>query len=246
MNGRVGARNERSEDRETARGSRSGGDRGRASRAARLGRRRAACGTRTRTFSPAKQPSTSEATCWNTARRRRSDCSVGRSASMSSFTSVATGPLAPHAGRADAAAACATDRAAVVASPPSFPSVPARGASCPPMSRALASASEADPSAPTAPSTSRDASPVDTSRSSAARRPAPAPATSPSARSRENSTEILKALSRLAGQRSFLVRRPRGAFPPGGALPRASLCRVLSRQALGVSRDATERPPLRH
>ena len=54
--------------------------------------------------------------CWNTARRRRSDCSVGRSASMSSFTSVATGPLAPHAGRADAAAACATDRAAFVAS----------------------------------------------------------------------------------------------------------------------------------
>ena len=153
--------------------------------------------------------------CWNTARRRRSDCSVGRSASMSSFTSVATGPLAPHAGRADAAAACATDRAAFVASLPSFTCVQARGASCPPMSRALESASEADPSAPTAPSTSRDASPVDLSRSSAARRPAPATATLPSARSREASPEILKAPLQAGKTTVFPRATPSRSLPAG-------------------------------
>ena len=54
---------------------------------------------RTRTFSPAKHPSTSDAMCLKTPRLRRSDCSVGRSTSMSSFTRVATGPRLPHPAR---------------------------------------------------------------------------------------------------------------------------------------------------
>ena len=183
---RASRREERSEDRETARGSRSDGDRGRASRAACLSSSRGIGDTHQDVL--AREAAVHQRGDVLEHRAPAAmDCSVGRSASMSSFTSVATGP---------ARAPCRSGgrRRRVRDGPrrvrrilPSFLCVQARGASCPLMSRALESASEADPSAPTAPSTSRNASPVDLSRSSAARRPAPATATLPSARSRENS-----------------------------------------------------------
>ena len=52
----------------------------------------------TSTFSFSKHPFIKSATCWNTARRRRSDAGVGRSAPMSSSIKTATGPAAPQPG----------------------------------------------------------------------------------------------------------------------------------------------------
>ena len=52
----------------------------------------------TSTFSFSKHPFIKSATCWNTARRRRSDAGVGRNAPMSSSIKIATGPAAPQPG----------------------------------------------------------------------------------------------------------------------------------------------------
>ena len=52
----------------------------------------------TNTFSFSKHPFINSATCWNTARRLRSDAGVGRNAPMSSSIKIATGPAAPQPG----------------------------------------------------------------------------------------------------------------------------------------------------